>query len=655
MLGKLRVPVRRHGGVGLRACGWALALCAWTAPLAQSPAPAALCGDGLVEGLETCDPPGSAVTDCCCAVCERPGSGDPSCRPCSGCRPDCTYCGDGVVDAAEQCDDGNFVEGDACDASCRVICGDGVIVPGYETCDPPDAPLCDCCYGHDQAGGSCTGASCTAAICALDASCCDVKWDWDCADLAAGHPACGCCQIECASGCFYCGDALLAPEETCEPPGGPACDCCAAHAAPECSNPICAAAVCALDPACCAAGWSAGCAALAAGLPGCSCCQTACGPDCVSCGDTIVNAQETCDPPGADVCNCCTVHEGPGHGCNDKYCAARVCGVDPSCCEDGWDAGCVALAAADPVCSCCNDCRGDCTYCGDAVLTAPETCDPAITRCDCFSALPWPGCSNLACTLAVCAYDPTCCAVNWDAICVLEAQYVPACVDCARTCGLTCHFCGDGIVDPGEACDDRNLAGEDGCSPACAFEVCGNAVLDGGEQCDDGNLLAGDGCDPGCRHECGNAIVDPGEQCDDGNDVTEDGCEPNCSCTDSDGDGACNPADDCPHSANPGGGVAPFDQTLRAAAKNMFYWPHLADVAWIRGDLSALPSYGVIESGAITLDAVLWAPAVPAPGAGFYWVVRPACPLTSWSSMGPGECHGPPGCAPGGRDANFPP
>src|SRR5262249_28951322 len=38
------------------------------------------------------------------------------------------------------------------------------------------------------------------------------------------------------------------------------------------------------------------------------------------------------------------------------------------------------------------------------------------------------------------------------------------------------------------------------------------------EVCDDDNLVNGDGCDATCRPEaCGNGIVNPGETCDDGN------------------------------------------------------------------------------------------------------------------------------------------
>ena len=40
---------------------------------------------------------------------------------------------------------------------------------------------------------------------------------------------------------------------------------------------------------------------------------------------------------------------------------------------------------------------------------------------------------------------------------------------------------------------------------------------------------AGDGCGPTCFfEECGNGIIDPGEECDDGNNADGDGCQGNC-------------------------------------------------------------------------------------------------------------------------------
>jgi cysteine-rich repeat protein len=60
--------------------------------------------------------------------------------------------------------------------------------------------------------------------------------------------------------------------------------------------------------------------------------------------------------------------------------------------------------------------------------------------------------------------------------------------------------CGNGAGDPGEACDDGNLADGDGCASDCS-RSCGNARIDAaaGEECDDANDVTGDGCEPGCR------------------------------------------------------------------------------------------------------------------------------------------------------------
>ena len=95
--------------------------------------------------------------------------------------------------------------------------------------------------------------------------------------------------------------------------------------------------------------------------------------------------------------------------------------------------------------------------------------------------------------------------------------------------------CGDGLVQPGEQCDDGNHTDGDGCSAKCTLEkllVCGDGVVEPGEQCDDGNLLDGDGCSGNCTLEgllvCGDGIVQPGEQCDDGNAVNTDLCTTAC-------------------------------------------------------------------------------------------------------------------------------
>ncbi len=76
---------------------------------------------------------------------------------------------------------------------------------------------------------------------------------------------------------------------------------------------------------------------------------------------------------------------------------------------------------------------------------------------------------------------------------------------CAQD-GLLMGVCGDGVLDPSEACDDGNTANGDGCSAVCVREepptsVCGNGVLEPPETCDDGNTANGDGCSAVCAVE----------------------------------------------------------------------------------------------------------------------------------------------------------
>lgn len=115
--------------------------------------------------------------------------------------------------------------------------------------------------------------------------------------------------------------------------------------------------------------------------------------------------------------------------------------------------------------------------------------------------------------------------------------------------------CGNGVIETGEQCEGSNFQGLT-CNSygfqfgylqcvncqivtnACFNPIpggpdffCGNGLLEAGEQCDDGNIFNGDGCSSGCRIEypdCGNGIKNIGEECDDGNVDYGDGCTPLC-------------------------------------------------------------------------------------------------------------------------------
>ena len=121
--------------------------------------------------------------------------------------------------------------------------------------------------------------------------------------------------------------------------------------------------------------------------------------------------------------------------------------------------------------------------------------------------------------------------------------------------------CGNGVLEPGEQCDDGNILSGDGCSSNCQLEdpidpclshpslcviatVCGDSRVTSNEICDDGNTVAGDGCSPDCRTvepgwtcrvpgkrctpACGDGMVVGSETCDDGNTIGGDGCSSTC-------------------------------------------------------------------------------------------------------------------------------
>jgi len=79
---------------------------------------------------------------------------------------------------------------------------------------------------------------------------------------------------------------------------------------------------------------------------------------------------------------------------------------------------------------------------------------------------------------------------------------------------FSCSACGDGDLNPFEACDDGNTESGDGCSADCSTVEDGFVCPVPGEPC--------------IQTVCGDGITDPGEECDDGNNISGDGCSPNC-------------------------------------------------------------------------------------------------------------------------------
>ena len=101
-------------------------------------------------------------------------------------------------------------------------------------------------------------------------------------------------------------------------------------------------------------------------------------------------------------------------------------------------------------------------FCGDSIVTAPETCDDGNTTSG-------DGCS------AICTAETT------DLCLGVDVDDGNECTTDTCSAGVVVHtdnefcteaVCGDGLVSGAEQCDDGNFANGDGCSDVCSIEGC---------------------------------------------------------------------------------------------------------------------------------------------------------------------------------------
>jgi cysteine-rich repeat protein len=144
------------------------------------------------------------------------------------------------------------------------------------------------------------------------------------------------------------------------------------------------------------------------------------------------------------------------------------------------------------------------TTCPDGNLDAGEVCDDG-------SANPFDCCT------ATCDVQQSA-----GAACAMFPDQQPGTCDAAGVCVPNC---GNGVVDPGEDCDELASGC---CMVSCQFAASGQTCGDDGDQ----HTL--DRCDGAgtCTHPvnpCGNGVVEPpAESCDDGNYLFGDCCDPQC-------------------------------------------------------------------------------------------------------------------------------
>ncbi|WAS98876.1 DUF4215 domain-containing protein [Nannocystis punicea] len=89
--------------------------------------------------------------------------------------------------------------------------------------------------------------------------------------------------------------------------------------------------------------------------------------------------------------------------------------------------------------------------------------------------------------------------------------------------------CGDGVLDPGEACDDGDGIDTNDCTNKCTEAECGDGIVHDGHEACDGGGVDDDQCTAACTvPKCGDGVVTASEQCDDANDDNFDGCSNDC-------------------------------------------------------------------------------------------------------------------------------
>lgn len=476
-------------------------------------------------------------------------------------------CGNGVTDPGEQCDDGNDVDDDACSNRCiRAVCGDGRMnrVPGTLEFAAP----------RITGPGGATGYVCDDGASCPEGSC-DLGED----PRAPEHAICQALGMERANRVDWGGG----PGTTIAP---------MLHAYNwECFDYVCSQSdFLSTTPDCATEEMLA--SITCTGILAEECDEgddnadepDRCRLDCrlPSCGDGIIDSDEDCDD-GNDVDN-----DGCNNRCQLPQCGDGVTQGDEACDDgndedlDGCRNDCTLPRCGDGIVS---------AYAMEDELVSPVVTNPfgATGRvCDDGSS-----CTNTTCVLesngnapehGICqslGYDrairaqwgggagdsdnPMPHAYNWSCTDFLcgpssnafsndncgssemlrsivcfggdeeECDLGAGNSDAPNSpCRTTCRvpFCGDGIADDGEECDDGNRVNADGCSNTCRLPACGDGVVQAGEACDDGNDIDTDACRNTCvRAACGDGIVSTGEDCDlgDANSELPDAlCRTNC-------------------------------------------------------------------------------------------------------------------------------